>query len=98
MTKDDLKVIKQRCEAASKGPWEWEEPRYLRDRWYQFSLKSSDRLELYPGVRKSIFFYDGSYHPDEKPSCPCTEDIEFITHAREDIPKLIAEIELLQRT
>jgi hypothetical protein len=72
MTDEELKVIRERCEKATPGPWR-ADGRYI---------------ETIEGAEEEMAIYDEGGH-DEL-------DAEFIAHAREDVPRLLEEIERLR--
>lgn len=81
MNAEQLQAIKDRAEKATLGPWDFE--RGIKER--------GDRR---PAV---IEYFDYDYgewfiHGD----ISNLNDAEFIAHAREDIPKLVAEVERLK--
>lgn len=80
LTKQQIEAIRKRAEAATEGPWEVE------------VLGESD--EVY------VFGKDGDtcVYCIEFPYCKAIDvnNAKFIAHAREDIPKLLAEIDRLR--
>ena len=85
MTDLDLAAIRERAEAATPGPWEWQPP--SDEEW-----PIADESLLSPGTGKYVLVgwgYDASGIEGE------TADREFIAHAREDIPALLDEIDRL---
>lgn len=83
MTEQDLRAIRDRCEAATPGPW-----RHSREDMISFNA--------YDGREESFVYMP---EPNERiciRSDPPVEDAEFIAHAREDIPALLAEIERMR--
>jgi hypothetical protein len=91
MTNEELKAIRERTEAATPGPWYWE--KLDADGWNDTEMpylaSASDEGVMHFGDCEQ-------YYPSEG-SPPNDEDAEFIAHAREDVPKLLAEIERLRR-
>lgn len=75
--------IRARVEAATEGPWV-----LANSCSWRRILTEEDRPVVVPTVSRS----DG--HPDL--SIPNAADGEFIAHAREDIPFLLARIEELE--
>lgn len=78
---DELNLIIQRCEKATKGPW----ISYVEGRDHtsgsNFILTGTECNR-----RKNIELIGGTI-----------DDQEFIAHARQDIPKLINEIKRLKK-
>lgn len=77
MTDEELQAIKERCEAATPGPWQ-------RHKYHH--IRSAEGIELNAG----------HYDLVELSSFNLEANRDFIAHAREDIPKLLAEIERLR--
>ena len=93
---DDLNLaeIEARAEAATEGPWAWED--WERDDGpKEFSLTSPPHTryggtsETFHDLRNELIRDDDGYISGEGIS---KEDRDFIAHARTDIPKLIAAI------
>jgi len=95
MTKQELDAIRARCEAASKGPWN-----YI-DSW------KGDGSISHQGNAIAYLTYDDDWRDmehrcennNEPDGCLCDyalADGDFIAHARTDIPALLAEVEKLQ--
>ena len=96
----DLDAIEARANAATPGPWVWEdwntegdpttgpEPYTLTAPPEADPEWRSDRL--FPNLRYPIIDAHGS-------DGILTADAEFIAHAREDIPKLIKRIRELEK-
>lgn len=86
MTELDLDAIKARLNATAPGPWEVYNP------------NGSDHGALWSVAN------DGYHNPTESGDdafglyldCGGIEDAEFIAHAREDVPALLAEIARLK--
>jgi hypothetical protein len=85
----DLISIKKRCEAATPGPWVWCYTKY-RDGYTGIIGKDNSEV-LFPNHCN-----DGDDGDAWFEDLPSEEDRDFIAHAREDIPALIAEVESLQ--
>ena len=74
----DLKAIKERCDAATPGPWSACREAYSEDAHHLYTGKW-----VWYEYTKSTFW--------------SKEDMDFCAHAREDVPKLLEEVEKLQR-
>lgn len=72
--------IQQRCDAASKGPWE---PIYAEDRRHMGWVRGSGPLD------RTICLVGASDEDEE------AANIDFIAHARTDIPYLLAALTAL---
>lgn len=90
LTQKELAAIRERAERATEGPWS-----VYYGRAFSHERFDSDGDKRLPTGIGQVFIshdhWDGNYFDASD------EDIEFIAHAREDIPKLLAEIERLQR-
>jgi hypothetical protein len=83
---EEIEAIRKRAEAATAGPW-------YNTRWDVAT--EPDCTTGYPSSPESICgTFDGEYI--ENPNG--INDAEFIAHAREDVPKLLVEIERLRET
>jgi hypothetical protein len=91
MTNEELKAIRERAEAATPGPWYWE--KLDADGWNDTEMPC-----LVSASDEGVMDFGDceQYYPTEG-SPPNDEDAEFIAHAREDVPKLLAEIERLRK-
>ena len=89
MTEDELKEIEERANAAKPGPWKWN---HLDDRDRTCLEYGSDKFDVISHGYTSYGYIDYSSYLDIDKS-----DATFIEHAREDIPKLIAEVRRLQQ-
>ena len=86
MDEETLAAIRQRADAAMPGPWEaWEATR----------SDTGDLVAVHVGDE---YWSPNSY--DYQPGSPISErrglamrDAEFIAHARDDIPALLAEVD-----
>jgi hypothetical protein len=88
LTIEELDAIEKRCDAASPGPWEFRRgPRpHQRCRFHPVGGDTS------PG---------DAYEPDmyllRRDSAPASvHDQDFVAHARQDVPRLVAEVRRLQ--
>lgn len=83
MTREELDAIRARVDAATPGPWEWKWPELL-----QVATVGPHRYTAGRVLRED----------DDAIECASGENSEFIVHAREDIPRLLAEVERLTET
>ena len=77
----DVDAIQARCDAATAGPWSFEQP-------------TQSRLRFYVGECCGWFIYPATnsiWH-----GTTARDDARFIAHAREDIPALLAEVRRLR--
>jgi hypothetical protein len=86
----DLEAIKARAEAATDGPWSRE-----------FHHDENAIIAILPPLPKrkrarKIIIGRESYGYDDPGLFPGDDDVEFIAHARQDVPDLLAEIERLR--
>lgn len=82
MTDEQLAAIRNRIEAATKGPWGIPPRRSNSTKfWLQPYKDRGDWQWTYRGFITCFF----------------ERDAEFIAHAREDIPALLGEIERLRK-
>lgn len=79
----DLDAITARVEAATEGPWEWEDDAP--------DLIAPDPDPLFPDWPYTFVITDCNGVASVGPA-----DREFIAHARTDIPLLLAEVERLR--
>jgi len=80
LTKEQIREIEDRCNAATKGPWE----SFIEGRDH-LGGDSMIRTGGMDSDSPDLYIYDGT-----------DADLDFIAHARQDIPLLIAEIRRLQ--
>jgi hypothetical protein len=83
MTDEEIRIIKERCERATPGPWK----SYIEGRDHE---SGSDFIMT--GEEKSP-----SRGPDIELTGATDDDQDFIAHARQDVPRLLAEVERLRR-
>ncbi|MEG0470753.1 MAG: hypothetical protein RR588_00305 [Solibacillus sp.] len=82
MNAEQLQAIKERVEKATPGPW-------------AFDKGKKERMDRRPAVievfvqEENEWFISGDISD--------LKDAEFIAHAREDVPALIAEVERLKK-
>lgn len=82
---EKLKVIRERCEKATSGPWD-----------YRDGMGWCD-LHLHPYLHNSETLLSNSARimGEDKSHKQRCSDLHFIAHARTDIPKLLEVIEVL---
>ena len=80
ITNDELHAMRVRCDAATPGPWK----SYVEGRDH---TSGSSFIMTGEG---------GSRGPDIELSGATSPDQDFIAHARQDVPRLIAELERLR--
>ena len=83
----DLEAIKARAAAATEGPWEWGDPT-IGQHW---SRPQPWATVVDDEVNCGDYCYGGSSSPIKSDA-----DGQFLAHAREDIPALVAEVERLR--
>ena len=83
MNDNRIAEIQQRCEAATPSPWEVE--KYYHDEPYEQFIKSAAVVSTYEDGSKGTITRNNW-------SNPVVADLEFIAHAREDIPYLLAQL------
>lgn len=97
MTPEQLQAIEDRAEKATAGPWEWSEA--LEDGWGHYGpdlISSRTRPKTGIGSRTPAPMVIQSWGHDADGLIISPTDAEFIAHAREDIPALVAEVRRLQ--
>ena len=92
MTEQELEAIRQRCEAATPGPW-------IGDRndgtiKYAMLGGKDGQAEVLKVDHKNG--ESGFYCGDEVPYEQCEANEEFVKHSRQDIPALLAEVKRLK--
>ncbi|WP_281901094.1 hypothetical protein [Phytohabitans aurantiacus] len=90
LTGADLDQIEHRAMLATRGPWE---PR-LETRW---GTGGASCIDLNPGRDEDNELFL-TYAPDNRvsPDTQLDADVDFIAHARTDVPKLVAEVRRLR--
>jgi len=98
--KPGLEAIKERAENATDGPWENSRTDGTHIEWARNNIDSIVKTINYGGSNKSwslvtikgseVICANVGFGPDSQ------ENAEFIAHAREDIPQLLAYIEELE--
>ena len=102
-TDAELQGIRERCQAATPGPWVWvnTEAASLAEvnpdrlvHWDPSRLTEVDGIPVFLGQEDvlAVESFDGA----ESALFVGTADAAFIAHAREDIPKLLAEVDRLR--
>lgn len=81
MTDEELDEIERRCEAARHGPWRSYAEGRDHESGSNFIMVGSD---------------DGARSKDIELSGATVEDQDFIAHARQDVPRLLAEVRRLR--
>ena len=81
LTDEELQAIKDRCAAATRGPWR----SYIEGRDH---TSGSDFIMTGEGSDRG---------EDIELSSATKADQDFIAHARQDVPRLLAEVERLRR-
>jgi hypothetical protein len=91
MMDDELEEIERRAMLASPGPWEAR----LETRW---GTGGASCIDLNPDGDEDAELYF-AYVPVERvsPDPQLDNDLDFVAHARTDIPRLVAEVRRLRR-
>lgn len=86
LTDEELTAIRERCEKATSGPWELEGSAVISEHAesYCWNGASNDVCLLNDG---------GEYISNTNSE----SDADFIAHARDDVPRLFAEVERLRK-
>jgi hypothetical protein len=88
MTNQELIEIENRCNAATKGPWtSWIEGR---------NHESGDNF-IMTGIKYGEDIWSKSRGEDIYFTGATNTDIDFIAHARQDIPKLLEVVRQLKK-
>jgi len=83
MTDNEIKEIENRCKLTTPGPWKSLIERRVIENGDSFIITGiSDDEDIWCDKRGGDIYLTGA----------TTADQDFIAHARQDIPKLIAEI------
>ena len=88
LTDADLDAIEQRANAATEGSWEYDGCGEIIQ---HFSLPEPWATVVSTDVACMAYCYGGSAAGVER-----DEDAEFIAHARDDVPALLAEVRRLR--
>lgn len=89
MTDEELAAIEARANAATPGPWRDEGPDERRPRYPHDAIVGPAED---CGIPAMIAKARGFYHSAEVE----TANSQFIAHAREDVPALVAEVRRLR--
>ena len=98
MTDEELNEIKSRVEKAVPGPWQYDGMHYEITAPYSHksgAFGPGDRTGYWVIVSECRSRPDGPYECDQF-GHEFDPTFDFIAHAREDVPALIAEIERLR--
>jgi hypothetical protein len=87
MTENELKEIEDRCKLASAGPWK----SLIEGR----DIESGDSF-IMTGITDGENIWSEKRGEDIYLTGATIADQDFIAHARQDIPKLLAEIKRLK--
>lgn len=110
MTEEELAAIEARADAATMGPWvvsEWRlEINDLGRQEFPEGLDHRPEYEVITGwihgqAHSPIPIVWNTFGPYQEPQHFChwdKDDAEFVAHAREDVPALIAEVRQLRAT
>jgi hypothetical protein len=93
MTPDELAKIRERAEKATPGPWGFGEP-YKNDEYFDLHSHSLEAPKEVCGEPYGVISALGQSSDSFWIRNPA--DVDFIQNSREDIPKLLAEIDRLQ--
>jgi hypothetical protein len=88
MTKEELEEIKARCEATSVAPW----VSFIEGR----DCESGSSF-IMTGIPKGDHIWGENRGEDLYLTGGTNADLDFIAHARQDIPMLLEEIERLKK-
>lgn len=89
LSDEDLLAIEERSEAASPGPWQpFVEG---RDHW-----GGDDFIRIGLSDEPDMYVMRAAAGPKLTPAS--TPDLDFIAHARQDVPALLAEIRRLRHS
>lgn len=100
MTDEELATIKARAEAATPGPWKLDD--YIGLESYTVCLdyvpENQNRTTGYGAGSEgtAICVLDDEMYFEYSSDTERLANAEFIAHAREDVPALVAEVERLQ--
>jgi len=97
----DLDPIRQREQAATEGPWGWFDGSDYTDvvADYQSTGPGSYQCRQQVARVEADWYFDNPQHEDQDEddaSEQACADADFIAHARQDVPALLAEIERLR--
>lgn len=86
LTNEEITQIRERAEKATEGPWQYNGIGGV------FSAHAVSYHYAWKNTKEICSLNDGEYIENQNEE----NDANFIAHAREDIPKLLAEIERLR--
>lgn len=96
MTDIDLAAIRARAEAATEGPWYWRNTMDVLLLGARSKLVMGFRRFGMNGAQPEFRNSDNLMEPAGKANIYDYPDAEFIAHAREDVPALLALVEQQQ--
>jgi hypothetical protein len=89
VTAEELRAIRERCEKATPGPWEWfeekQEHMFEGEQLWRYGVASGSEHSVVCMTPMASEIAAGSQ----------VDDVDFIARAREDVPALLAEIDRL---
>ena len=88
----DEQAIKARCDAATPGPWISETYGFTGKNWLVGSVFTGSTHE----TSCLVHITTDHLHASEYTHGEAISDVDFIAHAREDVPALLAEVERLR--
>lgn len=89
LTTDELKAIRERCEAATAGPW-------LVQRRYSNECEIVPRITCEPSAERKCGWIADMVGAPYLGYADTIANADFIAHARADVPRLLAEVERLR--
>jgi hypothetical protein len=97
MNKDELEAIKARCEATSVAPW----VSFIEGRDCEsgssFIMTGIPKGEHIWSENRGKYIWGENRGEDLYLTGGTNADLDFIAHARQDIPRLLEEIERLKK-
>jgi hypothetical protein len=91
LTPAELTAIEARASAATSGPWSVAENKY-RD--YAVAIPEPRFAAMW--IVQGVYECDDPYDDCQGNVLRALRDAEFIAHAREDVPRLVAEVRRLR--
>jgi hypothetical protein len=91
-----LAAIRLRADAATKGPWTVDRELHQRTDWH-YVVRTIDKPAAHPWSYRFLAWLNGGLGEGRTPhdDAEVAADAEFIAHAREDVPSLMAEVQRL---